>query len=185
MGHKRATSWPCHQIPCDASQHPFAQTMGTVGSSYEQAGIELFRNVLNLSRVITGCGRGARDRGDTMASQGLLALAAVAGVLARGISQKMPENELRALVFVSPVPTNAPLILINRSFRWFPTSGTWSAKRVTMDFAFWCSRHPRRASDVASRSGWPRPLRRTASISRQPPDRRPCCGSFPRRGWLC
>ena len=48
--------------------------------------------------------------------QGLLALAAVAGVLARGISQQMPDDELRALVFVSLVLINVSLILVNRSF---------------------------------------------------------------------
>ena len=48
--------------------------------------------------------------------QGLLALVVVAGVLARGISQQMPEDELRALVFVSLVLINASLILVNRSF---------------------------------------------------------------------
>ncbi|MBL6613909.1 MAG: cation-translocating P-type ATPase, partial [Reyranella sp.] len=49
-------------------------------------------------------------------AQGLLALAVVAGVLARGMSRQMPEDELRALVFVSLVLTNASLILVNRSF---------------------------------------------------------------------
>lgn len=48
--------------------------------------------------------------------QGLLALAAVAGVFARGIAQQLPEDELRALVFVSLVLINASLILVNRSF---------------------------------------------------------------------
>jgi Ca2+-transporting ATPase len=48
--------------------------------------------------------------------QGLLALAAVAAVFAGGLAREMPENELRALVFVSLVLINVSLILVNRSF---------------------------------------------------------------------
>lgn len=48
--------------------------------------------------------------------QGLLAFASVAAVFARGVSRQMPEDELRALVFVSLVLINASLILVNRSF---------------------------------------------------------------------
>jgi Ca2+-transporting ATPase len=48
--------------------------------------------------------------------QGVLAFAAVAASFAGGLAREMPENELRALVFVSLVLTNASLILVNRSF---------------------------------------------------------------------
>ena len=48
--------------------------------------------------------------------QGGLALAAVASVFAGGLAREMPENELRALVFVSLVLINVSLILVNRSF---------------------------------------------------------------------
>ena len=48
--------------------------------------------------------------------QGALALAAVAAVFAGGLARGMPENELRALVFVSLVLINVSLILVNRSF---------------------------------------------------------------------
>lgn len=48
--------------------------------------------------------------------QGGLALAALAAVYAAGITRQMPDDELRALVFVSLVLTNTSLILVNRSF---------------------------------------------------------------------
>jgi P-type Ca2+ transporter type 2C len=48
--------------------------------------------------------------------QGLLAFAAVALTFAGGVYRQMPEDELRALVFVSLVLINASLILVNRSF---------------------------------------------------------------------
>lgn len=48
--------------------------------------------------------------------QGVLAFSAVAASFAGGLAREMPENELRALVFVSLVLTNASLILVNRSF---------------------------------------------------------------------
>jgi Ca2+-transporting ATPase len=48
--------------------------------------------------------------------QGTLALAAIAAIFAIGLTRHMPENELRALVFVSLVLVNAGLILVNRSF---------------------------------------------------------------------
>ncbi len=48
--------------------------------------------------------------------QGVLAFVAVAAVFAGGHAREMPENELRALVFVSLVLINTSLILVNRSF---------------------------------------------------------------------
>lgn len=48
--------------------------------------------------------------------QGVLAFAAVAASFAGGLAREMPENELRALVFVSLVLINTSLILVNRSF---------------------------------------------------------------------
>ena len=48
--------------------------------------------------------------------QGGLAFAAIAAVYAAAIARQMPEDELRALVFVSLVLTNTSLILVNRSF---------------------------------------------------------------------
>ena len=48
--------------------------------------------------------------------QGGLAFAALAAVYAAAIARQMPEDELRALVFVSLVLTNTSLILANRSF---------------------------------------------------------------------
>jgi P-type Ca2+ transporter type 2C len=48
--------------------------------------------------------------------QGGLALAGLAAVLAGGIARDMPENELRAMMFVSLVLINVSLILVNRSF---------------------------------------------------------------------
>jgi len=48
--------------------------------------------------------------------QGLLAFSAVASVLAGGLAREMPDDELRALVFVSFVLINASLILVNRTF---------------------------------------------------------------------
>jgi Ca2+-transporting ATPase len=48
--------------------------------------------------------------------QGALALLALGAVLALGVARDMPENELRALMFVSLVLINASLILVNRSF---------------------------------------------------------------------
>lgn len=48
--------------------------------------------------------------------QGGLAFAALAAVFAAAIGRNMPEDELRALVFVSLVLVNTSLILVNRSF---------------------------------------------------------------------
>ncbi|MDP3136160.1 MAG: cation-translocating P-type ATPase [Burkholderiaceae bacterium] len=48
--------------------------------------------------------------------QGVLAFAVVAATFAGGLVREMPENELRALVFVSLVLINTSLILVNRSF---------------------------------------------------------------------
>lgn len=48
--------------------------------------------------------------------QGLVALLAVATVFVFGHLRGMPDDELRALVFVSLVAINAALILVNRSF---------------------------------------------------------------------
>jgi Ca2+-transporting ATPase len=48
--------------------------------------------------------------------QGGLAFAALAAVYAAGIARQMPDDELRALVFVSLVLINTSLILVNRSF---------------------------------------------------------------------
>jgi len=48
--------------------------------------------------------------------QGGLAFAALAAVFAAAIGRDMPEDELRALVFVSLVLINTSLILVNRSF---------------------------------------------------------------------
>jgi Ca2+-transporting ATPase len=48
--------------------------------------------------------------------QGVLAFAAVAASFAGGLAREMPENELRALVFVSLVLINTSLILVNRTF---------------------------------------------------------------------
>jgi Ca2+-transporting ATPase len=48
--------------------------------------------------------------------QGGLAFIAVAASFAGGLAREMPENELRALVFVSLVLINTSLILVNRSF---------------------------------------------------------------------
>jgi P-type Ca2+ transporter type 2C len=48
--------------------------------------------------------------------QGLLAFFAVASVLVGGLAREMPDDELRALVFVSLVLINASLILVNRTF---------------------------------------------------------------------
>ena len=48
--------------------------------------------------------------------QGALALVALAVVFAVAIGRQMPEDELRALVFVSLVVINTSLILVNRSF---------------------------------------------------------------------
>ncbi|MDI1285955.1 MAG: cation-translocating P-type ATPase [Reyranella sp.] len=48
--------------------------------------------------------------------QGVLAFAAVAATFAGGLAREMPENELRALVFVSLVLINTSLIVVNRSF---------------------------------------------------------------------
>ena len=50
------------------------------------------------------------------ALQGMLALIALAAMLALSVARDMPENELRAQMFVSLVLINASLILINRSF---------------------------------------------------------------------
>ena len=47
--------------------------------------------------------------------QGLLAFAAVAAIFAGGLFRQLPEDELRALVFVSLVLINGGLILVNRS----------------------------------------------------------------------
>ncbi len=47
--------------------------------------------------------------------QGLLSFAALAAIFAAGLFRKLPENELRALVFVSLVLINGGLILVNRS----------------------------------------------------------------------
>jgi len=46
--------------------------------------------------------------------QGLLALVVVAGTAVLGMWRGMPENELRALAFVSLVATNIGLVLVNR-----------------------------------------------------------------------
>jgi Ca2+-transporting ATPase len=48
--------------------------------------------------------------------QGLLTLVLVAAVYATAVHVGMPENEVRALTFVSLVLTNAALIFVNRSF---------------------------------------------------------------------
>jgi len=48
--------------------------------------------------------------------QGLLALAVVGGIFVVGMRRGMPENEVRALVFVSLVFTNIGLVLVNRTF---------------------------------------------------------------------
>jgi Ca2+-transporting ATPase len=48
--------------------------------------------------------------------QGLLALIAVGAIFALAVGRAMPEDEVRALVFVSLVSTNIGLILVNRSF---------------------------------------------------------------------
>lgn len=48
--------------------------------------------------------------------QGVLALAALAGLLLLGIDRGMPDDELRALMFTSLVLINVGLILINRTF---------------------------------------------------------------------
>jgi Ca2+-transporting ATPase len=50
------------------------------------------------------------------ALQGVLALAVVGGAFAIGAARAMPEDELRALVFVALVATNIGLILVNRTF---------------------------------------------------------------------
>ena len=55
--------------------------------------------------------------------QGVLSLGAVVAVSVAGLARQMPEGELRALVFVSLVLTNASLILVNRSF----SSSLWAA----------------------------------------------------------
>jgi Ca2+-transporting ATPase len=47
--------------------------------------------------------------------QGLLSFAAVAAIFAGGLFRQLPEDELRALVFVSLVLINGGLILVNRS----------------------------------------------------------------------
>ncbi|WP_431300800.1 cation-translocating P-type ATPase [Tabrizicola sp. BL-A-41-H6] len=49
-------------------------------------------------------------------TQGLVALAAVIGMLVYGAQKAMPEEELRALVFFTLVITIIALILVNRSF---------------------------------------------------------------------
>jgi Ca2+-transporting ATPase len=54
--------------------------------------------------------------------QGLLALAVVGVIFAVGMQRGMPEDELRALVFVSLVFTNVGLILVNRTFSAAPLS---------------------------------------------------------------
>ncbi len=48
--------------------------------------------------------------------QGLLALAVVGGIFVLGMRRGMPNDEVRALVFVSLVFTNIGLVLVNRSF---------------------------------------------------------------------
>jgi Ca2+-transporting ATPase len=64
--------------------------------------------------------------------QGLLSLAALVGVFAAGLARDMPENELRALVFVSLVLINASLILVNRSF-----SGSLLTALVRRNVSLW------------------------------------------------
>jgi len=64
--------------------------------------------------------------------QGLLAFCSVAAVFARGVSRQMPEDELRALVFVSLVLINASLILVNRSF-----SGSLTAALGRRNVSLW------------------------------------------------
>ena len=48
--------------------------------------------------------------------QGALSLGVLIAVFVAGLARQMPEEELRALVFVSLVAINASLILANRSF---------------------------------------------------------------------
>ncbi|HYM32973.1 MAG TPA: cation-translocating P-type ATPase, partial [Candidatus Cybelea sp.] len=48
--------------------------------------------------------------------QGVLALAVVGGIFVVGMQRRMPDNELRALVFVSLVFTNIGLVFVNRAF---------------------------------------------------------------------
>ncbi|MFO1082155.1 MAG: cation-translocating P-type ATPase [Reyranellaceae bacterium] len=55
--------------------------------------------------------------------QGVLAVAALAVMLATAVARAMPEDELRALLFVSLVLINASLILVNRSF----SASLWTA----------------------------------------------------------
>ena len=50
------------------------------------------------------------------ALQGTLALIALGGMLAINVAREMPDDELRAAMFVSLVLINAGLILVNRSF---------------------------------------------------------------------
>jgi Ca2+-transporting ATPase len=65
--------------------------------------------------------------------QGALALLALGVVLALGVTRDMPENELRALTFVSLVLINISLILVNRSF----SSSLVAALRRPNGFLWW------------------------------------------------
>lgn len=64
--------------------------------------------------------------------QGLLAFAAVAAIFAGGMLRQLPENELRALVFVSLVLINGSLILVNRS-----SSGSLLQAIVRPNLSLW------------------------------------------------
>jgi P-type Ca2+ transporter type 2C len=64
--------------------------------------------------------------------QGGLSFAALAAVYAAGLARQMPDDELRALVFVSLVLINTSLILVNRSF-----SGSLVAALVRRNPALW------------------------------------------------
>ena len=64
--------------------------------------------------------------------QGFLAFVAVAGIFAGAVFRQLPENELRALVFVSLVLINGSLILVNRSF-----SGSLLSAFIRPNLSLW------------------------------------------------
>ena len=85
--------------------------------------------------------------------QGVLAFAAVAASFAGGLAREMPENELRALVFVSLVLINVSLILVNRSFSGSLLQALAPPEPVAVGSAFRRGRDACRHPDMAARHG--------------------------------